>query len=519
MINNISGAKITAILFITLASILILLKFTSNDFKIQQFLPSTYYDVTISLEQNAIDAEGYIKTFIPKTTTRQSVEQFSVQAPNMDVRLDETPYGKEIQLKAISEKAAQKHLIQFCFEAKNTQYTIPEIYHRPVVVASQTDSLGFLASTELVQADHPKIIALAKQLTWKAATLPEVLEAYYQYVFDLEYIQSSVLTDALGTFENQAASCNGKARLFVALCRAAGIQARLVGGLILEDITKKTSHQWAEVWIAEHWVPFDVTNGHFAGIPANYVELYKGDAFLFKHYAVDDFDYAFTIKEKHTIPNAVSTGGFTFSPLFNQGILSVDLLKILLTLPFCALLIALFKNIVGLKTFGTFLPALIAIALASTGLWFGIFCIFIVLLTIGLLNILLEKWGILYTPKLVIMLLTVIVIMLSILSIGVQLGWLQTDQTFYIPIVILAILAERFAQTIVEEDLSQAFHILGQTILVTLACYGIYCSDLLMGVMICFPELFLVLFAISILLGNWIGLRLSEYRRFQWIAQ
>lgn len=56
----------------------------------------------------------------------------------------------------------------------------------------------------------------------------------------------------------------------------------------------------------------------------------------------------------------------------------------------------------------------------------------------------------------------------------------------YIPIVILAILAERFAHAIVEEDLSKAFHILTPTILVTIACYGVYSSDMLMGIMICF---------------------------------
>ena len=40
------------------------------------------------------------------------------------------------------------------------------------------------------------------------------------------------LTDARSAFEEQEASCNGKSRLFVALCRAHMIPARMVGGIM-----------------------------------------------------------------------------------------------------------------------------------------------------------------------------------------------------------------------------------------------------------------------------------------------
>jgi hypothetical protein len=68
--------------------------------------------------------------------------------------------------------------------------------------------------------------------------------------------------------------------LFLALARNAGVPGRLVGGVILETGQKKTSHQWLEIYVNGYWIPFDALNNHFTFPPENYMELYKGDAFL-----------------------------------------------------------------------------------------------------------------------------------------------------------------------------------------------------------------------------------------------
>ena len=71
------------------------------------------------------------------------------------------------------------------------------------------------------------------------------------------------------------ASCNGKSRLLVALARNAGIPARLIGGLVLRRGSTRTSHQWAEAWVAGHWLPIDPTNHHFAELPAHCERLFS----------------------------------------------------------------------------------------------------------------------------------------------------------------------------------------------------------------------------------------------------
>ncbi len=150
----------------------------------------------------------------------------------------------------------------------------------------------------------------------------------------------------------------------MALARAAGIPARLVGGLILEPGTKKTSHQWVEAYVAGHWVPFCPTNNHFAELPERYLTLYYGDEALFRHTSDINFDYRFEVTSQ-LVPSPKAKASFKLFnvwALFERMGLSFSLLRTILMLPIGALVVVLFRNVIGLPTFGTFLPALIAAA-------------------------------------------------------------------------------------------------------------------------------------------------------------
>jgi tetratricopeptide (TPR) repeat protein len=71
------------------------------------------------------------------------------------------------------------------------------------------------------------------------------------------------------------AECRGYTLLFVALCRAAGIPARPVWGVLFVDNTFK-SHNWAEVYIADiGWVPVDPQAPEtFGWLPINRVRMF-----------------------------------------------------------------------------------------------------------------------------------------------------------------------------------------------------------------------------------------------------
>ena len=65
-----------------------------------------------------------------------------------------------------------------------------------------------------------------------------------------------------------------------------------------------------------------------------------------------------------------------------------------------------------------------------------------------------------------------------------------------------------------EDNFMEAIKMLGSTLLVALMCYPIFSSELLIGVLLTFPELYLSMIGLLLLLGRWIGLRVMEHFRF-----
>lgn len=507
--------RIAANGLILLPLLLMAFKVSQQSYDMEQFLPITQYEVQYQLEFTHLAGAAHVKAYVPQSNFHQKIDDLSILSNGFDFEIKDLETGSQAIWSASTPQSDVRLQYGFIYIGTPQKYNIPNRFPRHQPISSSI--MPFLKASKYIQSEDASIIQLASNLKGEKKDMKSVLEAIFQYVYELPYIETTELTDALMTLQNQEASCNGKARLFVALCRALDIPARIAGGIILENNTKKTSHGWTEVFVAQTWIPFDPSNGHFATLPARYMELYKGDEFLMKHANIENFDYRFAIKKQHIIKNTRNYSAFSLASLFNSKILPKHLLSVLLLLPICALVVALFKNVIGLKTFGTFLPALIAISLEGSGLLFGLIAFLIVIGVVSLLNYPLEKMGLLHTPKLVIMLVIVVMSLLVISTVVLKTAWFTAAQSLYFPIVILAITAERFAQKTIEDGWATALNILGQTLVVTLCCYAVFTSYFLVGVFICFPELFLVIIGLLLLLGNWIGVRLMEYRRFRWI--
>ncbi|MEM7297052.1 MAG: 7TM domain-containing protein, partial [Bacteroidota bacterium] len=301
--------------------------------------------------------------------------------------------------------------------------------------------------------------------------------------------------------------------LFVALCRSFKIPARVVGGLILEETAKKTSHSWIEIFIENTWVPFDALNGHFAFLPSHYMELYKGDHFLIKHTKNIDFDYLYVI-EKERMHDYPLLAALNIWQLVDEAGIPKDMINMLLLLPFGAFLVAVFKNVIGIKTYGVFLPVLISLSLLETGLGSGLLLFSVIIGIVALINFPLEKWGIQYNAKISTMLIAVVITALLSVKLLHSTGWLVASAPLFFPIIILTIVSERVARKIEEEGTREAVKLYATTLLVTVLIYTVLSSESIQLFVMTFPEIILTIAGINLLLGKWIGLRVMEYYRF-----
>ncbi|WP_461588934.1 7TM domain-containing protein [Winogradskyella sp.] len=510
--------QITIYLLIAFAMLSMAFKLKPLTKTLSGFMPSSIYEVSYNFYIKGDDKRVFVKSYLPKSNHRQKISNVEQDYEKMTFKIKDE---KENQRATWRSKTTSKfHSINysFLFKGKAVKYNIAENLSLEKASSSYAN---YLVEEEHIEVHHPSIDSLARILTKNTKDLKSLVTSLYDYVNKIPSAPIRDLTSALTAFKQNQASCNGKARLFVALCRNRGIAARLKGGLILEETKKRTSHLWTEVNINGTWIPFDVLNNHFAYLPANYLELYTGDHFLITHTPSVLFDYNYEIKPGNNVPfinsaNIEELSGHPISLLkvLESKIIPKSVLYFLLLLPLGGLLISLIKNVIGLKTFGIFLPILIAYTLTTTGYVSGILLFLLMTLIVVLLSFPLNKWGLLYTPKMAVVLTATIIIMLMLLSVGLhyKLQWLTTI-TFF-PIIIISIMAERFSRAIEEDGHQKALSTLFQTLVATSICYLVFSSVVIKTTLLLFPELLLLVLAISLKLGKWIGLRLFEYQRF-----
>lgn len=514
----------TVVLLITVIAL------TSIAFKLKpiissydDFNPDKVYKVNYNYFFKSGNKNTYVKAYVPKDNSRQRISVGSIY-------LDSTLHfsKKEEQhenLRAVwstdSKDSYHNVNYEFIFEGKDKSYIIPKNFLK---TASGYEL--FLQPTENIQSDHDMITDLAKKLVQNANTDKEIVSTVFEYVSSIPSAPIITLTDALTTIKQNRASCNGKSRLFVALLRNLGYPARIKGGIIAENTTKRTSHVWAEVLINENWIPFDTLNNHFAYLPSNYLEIYQGDEFLITHTSGIQFDYTYQIEEMNHIAflkmnseEISKLSGISLWSMVESGIISKSSLHLLLLLPLGGLLVAFLRNVVGIKTFGIFLPVLIAFSLLHTGFFTGIILFVGLILLVGLISYPFDNIGLLYTPKLVVSLTIMVGLMIIATNIGLtfDISWLTT-LTFF-PTIILTIAAERFSRATVEDGYKIAIDKLFQTILATTLCYGLLSWKVLPSILIIFPEIILLIISSAMLLGRYIGIRWTELYRFKPVLQ
>src|SRR5262249_47914661 len=153
----------------------------------------------------------------------------------------------------------------------------------------------------------------------------------------------------------------GKSRLLVALCRNRDIPARLVSGLVLAGDQEQSLHYWVEAWIDEHWYPMCPKFHHFGQrrFPRNYLVLNFGDDDLFRGPRQLP-RYVFVVQANPRDSGIIDDAPFSSlrsfwlrASLYGLQPAEQRLVRILLLLPLGALIVSIFRTVIGVPTFGT----------------------------------------------------------------------------------------------------------------------------------------------------------------------
>jgi len=193
---------------------------------------------------------------------------------------------------------------------------------------------------------------------------------------------------------------------------------------------------------------------------------------------------------------------------------SSQIVILLLTLPIIAMILAFFKQVIGITTFGLYTPSVVALSFLALGWTLGLAFLLFILVTSYATRALLRRWRLLYIPKVAIMLTVVSITLLLLLGIGASFDITFGRDTIFI-LLIMSTLSESFFAVKTEEGLWSAVIGIGETVLAALICVFIVSWAALQSVLLAYPEIILLTILIDIALGKWTGLRLVEYFRFR----
>ena len=309
----------------------------------------------------------------------------------------------------------------------------------------------------------------------------------------------------------------------VLLLEAAEIPTRIAHGLRLtRDQRKGQFVDWLETFIGGKWQAIDPEK-HTFGLEDKYIVWWYGTQPLHVLDAGKAHVESYVSVRQNTndaLTRAIWKSGqrgnvfLTFS-FYNLPLDTQILFKVLLMIPVGGLMIAFLRQVIGVKTFGTFMPVLVALAFRETGLVTGLF-LFMLVVGLGLvIRNYFDQLKLLLVPRLAAVL-TVVVMVLSLLAmITNQVGLVVGLSISLFPIVILTMTIERMTLMWEEYGSREALKVGFSSLFAAVLAFFAMNNETLGHLMFAFPELLLVVLALAMLLGRYNHYKLTEYVRFR----
>ncbi|QBR85207.1 hypothetical protein E3983_13135 [Legionella israelensis] len=304
----------------------------------------------------------------------------------------------------------------------------------------------------------------------------------------------------------------------------ANINALSVRGIHLTR-QNKTDFKWLlAVYNGKEWAYINPLTGA-AGLPKNFLVWQYGSEPVFELNGGKNPKFTVTVSPTpmNALTIAKSRALESDSQLLRFSLLQLpvhvqETYKILLTVPIGAFIILLLRNFIGLSTFGTFMPVLIALAFRETHVIWGV-VLFTFIVSAGLLvRFYLDQLRLLLVPRLAAILTVVILLMVFISVMSHSLGLETGLSVALFPMIILTMTIERMCITWDERGAYEAIKSGIGSLIAAIICYWAMNYPPLQYLVFAFPETLLILLAFILWFGQYRGYRLTELMRFKALA-
>jgi hypothetical protein len=209
-----------------------------------------------------------------------------------------------------------------------------------------------------------------------------------------------------------------------------------------------------------------------------------------------------------------SQTGLSFLSINQLPIEEQGMFRMLLLLPLGALIVAFMRIVIGIRTSGTFMPILIAVAFVQTTLVPGLIA-FVSVVSIGLLmRGYLSSLNLLLVSRISALIILVIFITAALSIAGYHMGFNTGMTVTFFPMVIIAWTIERMSILWEEEGGGEVLIQGAGSLFVAICAFLAMSTPVASHLTFNFPELHLVVLGVILLMGQYTGYKLSELKRF-----
>ena len=375
------------------------------------------------------------------------------------------------------------------------------------------------AMPQLNEAEMSAARGLVRELIAKSADDDTLIRLV------LKSVTASPLPDATAMLLGHVAGTKKRMEVAAQMLALAGIAARAVNGIQLVDFNRDANFSyWLEALVDGRWVAY-AGQSQTGMPPETSFPWWRGTAPVATVEGGTRLSTTITISAA-SVPALRSAIGVNLQErtnllaysLFTLPLSTQQVYRIILTVPIGVFFLTLLRNVVGLRTFGTFMPVLIAIAFRETHLLWGV-VLFTLVVSIGLLiRLYFENLRLLVVPRLASVLIVVVLAMAGISILSNQLGFQRGLSVALFPMVILTMTVERMSIIWDERGPAEMLRLGVGSLIIAIIAYLIMVNPYVEHLCLVFPELLLIVLAGNLLLGRYSGYRLLDLPRFRVLA-
>ncbi len=187
---------------------------------------------------------------------------------------------------------------------------------------------------------------------------------------------------------------------------------------------------------------------------------------------------------------------------------------LVLALPIVVTLVSFSRQVIGFRVFGIYLPSILTIIFLDIGIQYGLILFITIILLGTFMRFLLQKYRLLYLPRMSITLTVIALGMVIFLVLSGYFDFTNIAQATVFSMLLMIILAEKFIEAEIEKGLPETIKLTFETLIISILATLLVRWPLLQNFLLLHPESIIAVIIFNLSVGRWTGLRIREYLRF-----